>query len=73
MTTGVSFSVDDVPLQRNPRQLADSIAQLTMELKELKDRKKAFLADINPRIKELESLIEMENDQWKRLKEQEGL
>ena len=55
-------------LQRNSRQLADSMAQLTAELRELKDRKKAFLADINPRIKELEEMIEEENAQWKLLK-----
>ena len=61
-------AVEEVLLQRNSRQLADSMAQLTAELRELKDRKKAFLADINPRIKELEEMIEEENAQWKLLK-----
>ena len=65
-------AVMDCLLQRNSRQLADSMAQLTAELKELKDRKKAFLADINPRIKELEEMIEEENAQWKLLKGREG-
>lgn len=64
-------AVEDVLLQRNSRQLADSMAQLTAELRELKDKKKAFLADINPRIKELEELIEEENAQWKLLKSSE--
>ena len=64
-------AVEEVLLQRDSRQLADSMAQLTAELRELKDRKKAFLADINPRIKELEELIEEENAQWKLLKSSE--
>lgn len=58
-------------LQRNAEQLAASITQLTLELRKLKAQKKAFLSDINPRIKELEELIEAENDQWAKLTQKE--
>ena len=55
-------------VQRNPQQLADSMAELTGRLVELKRRKRAFNADINSQIKELEEQIEMENQQWKKMK-----
>ena len=59
-------------LQRTSAQLADSIAQLVMELNELKDRKKAFKPDINARIKDLEEQIAGENEQWMVMKAKEG-
>ena len=59
-------------LQRTSAQLADSIAQLVMELNELKDRKKAFNSDINERIKDLEEQIAGENEQWIVMKAKEG-
>jgi FtsZ-binding cell division protein ZapB len=59
-------------LQRTSAQLADSIAQLVMELNELKDRKKAFNSDINERIKDLEEQIAGENEQWMVMKAKEG-
>jgi uncharacterized FlgJ-related protein len=61
----------DALLQRNAEQLAASITQLTLELRKLKAQKKAFLSDINPRIKDLEELIEAENDQWAKLTQKE--
>ena len=59
-------------LQRTSAQLADSIAQLVMELNELKDRKKAFNSNINERIKDLEEQIAGENEQWMVMKAKEG-
>lgn len=59
-------------LQRTSAQLADSIAQLVMELNELKDRKKSFNSDINERIKDLEEQIAGENEQWMVMKAKEG-
>lgn len=56
-------------LQRTSGELADSIAQATIELNELKRRKKAWNAEINSRIKDLEERIEGENEQWRRMKE----
>lgn len=55
-------------VQRSPQQLADSMAELTGQLVELRRRKRAFNADINSQIKELEEQIEMENQQWKKMK-----
>lgn len=60
-------------IQRTSAQLAESIAELTGELNELKRRKKAFNAEINERIKDLEDQIDCENEQWKKMKEKEGL
>lgn len=57
------------PLQRTPEQLAESIAELTGQLKDLKRRKRAFLSDINGQIREIEEILEGEQDQWKQLKE----
>lgn len=57
------------PLQRTPGQLAESIAELTGQLKDLKRRKRAFLSDINGQIREIEEILEGEQDQWKQLKE----
>ena len=62
----------DEQLQRTSAQLADSIAQLVMELNELKDRKKSFNSDINERIKDLEEQIAGENEQWMVMKAKEG-
>lgn len=56
-------------LQRTSSELADSIAGLTVELNELKRRKKAWNAEINSRIKILEEQIEGENEQWQKLKQ----
>ena len=58
-------------LQRTAQELADSIAGLTSELNELKQRKKSWNADINARIKDREELISSENEQWKKLKERD--
>lgn len=60
-------------IQRTSAQLAESIAELTGELNELKRRKKAFNSEINERIKDLEDQIDCENEQWKKMKEKEGL
>lgn len=60
-------------LQRSSSQLAESIAELTETLNSLKRRKKDFNSEINARIKELECQIECENEQWRRMKEKEGL
>ena len=65
-------TTDGLNLQRDSRQLADSIAQLTGELKELKKRKKAFLAEMNPAIKELEDMLEFEQEQWEKMRALEG-
>lgn len=58
-------------LQRTSAELADSIAQLTMELNELKAEKKAKVAQYNERIKDLEESIRCENEQWQKLKAKE--
>ena len=60
-------------LQRSSSQLAESIAELTETLNSLKRRKKDFNSEINARIKDLECQIECENEQWRRMKEKEGL
>lgn len=65
-------TTDGLNLQRDSRQLADSIAQLAGELKELKKRKKAFLAEVNPAIKELEDMLEFEQEQWEKMRALEG-
>lgn len=57
------------PLQRTPAQLAESIAELTGQLKDLKRRKRSFLSDINEQIREVEEILEGEQEQWKQLKE----
>jgi flagellar motility protein MotE (MotC chaperone) len=59
----------DEKLQRTSGELADSIAQATVELNELKRRKKAWNAEINERIRDLEERIDGENEQWRKLKE----
>lgn len=58
-------------LQRTSAELADSIAQLTMELNDLKAEKKAKVAQYNERIKDLEESIRCENEQWQKLKAKE--
>ena len=62
----------ETPLQRTSAQLADSIAQLTEELNEVKAAKKAAMADYNERIKDLEKMIKGENEQWRKMKQKEG-
>ncbi len=62
----------ETPLQRTSAQLADSIAQLTEELNEVKAAKKAAMADYNERIKDLERMIKGENEQWRKMKQKEG-
>ena len=62
----------ETPLQRTTAQLADSIAQLTEELNEVKAAKKAAMADYNERIKDLERMIKGENEQWRKMKQKEG-
>lgn len=62
----------ETPLQRTSAQLADSIAQLTEELNEVKAAKKAAMADYNERIKDLERMIKEENEQWRKMKQKEG-
>lgn len=62
----------ETPLQRTSAQLADSIAQLTEELNEVKAAKKAVMADYNERIKDLERMIKEENEQWRKMKQKEG-
>ena len=59
----------DEKLQRTSGELADSIAQATVELNELKRRKKTWNAEINERIRDLEERIDGENEQWRKLKE----
>ena len=72
MCTDLEMKAMTEQLQRTSAQLADSIAQLVMELNELKDRKKAFNSDINERIKDLEEQIAGENEQWMVMKAKEG-
>ena len=60
-------------LQRSSAELAESIAAMTSELNELKRRKRAFNAEINAQIKDLEGMIEAENDQWRKMRANEGL
>ena len=62
----------ETPLQRTSAQLADSIAQLTEELNEVKAAKKAAMADYNERIKDLEKMIKGENEQWRKMKQKES-
>jgi len=62
----------ETPLQRTSAQLADSIAQLTEELNEVKAAKKAAMADYNERIKDLERMIKGENEQWRKMKQKES-
>lgn len=62
----------ETPLQRTSAQLADSIAQLTEELNEVKAAKKSAMADYNERIKDLERMIKGENEQWRKMKQKEG-
>ena len=62
----------ETPVQRTSAQLADSIAQLTEELNEVKAAKKAAMADYNERIKDLERMIKGENEQWRKMKQKEG-
>lgn len=60
------------PLQRSSAQLADSIAQLTGQLKRLKDQKKAQIKVWNERIKDLENEIDGEQRQYEMMCAKEG-
>jgi len=60
------------PLQRSSAQLADSIAQLTGQLKRLKDQKKAQVKIWNEQIKDLENEIDGEQRQYEQMCAREG-
>jgi FtsZ-binding cell division protein ZapB len=62
----------ETKLQRTAAELADSISQLSFEINELKERKKAYVKEMNERIRDLQLEIDGETEQWKILKAKEA-
>ena len=62
----------ETKLQRTAAELADSISQLSSEINELKERKKAYVKEMNERIRDLQLEIDGETEQWKILKAKEA-